>query len=484
MGLKTLKTTTLLLAVLALAPAAASASPNQLALFQDDDTLIDRGDGPREALLDELSGLGVDAIKIQLNWAQVAPAGKRRPAGFDATDPSQYSWGKYDAVVSAAQSRGMRMLVTLAGPAPGWATTGTKRDSLGVNRPSAREYGRFAEAAGKHFTNVDTWSFWNEPNHHGFLYPQATRSRVPAAPHIYRSLVRAGVAGLGRAGHASDTILFGELLPIGKARHFRKNNMKPLEFLREFFCVDSSWRPFRGRAAKLRGCNRYKKLTGVSGFAYHPYTRSGGPRIKEGSSDDATIGALSRVTKTLDIARRHKRIGGGRLPIWNTEFGFQSDPPDIFAAKLKRIPSFLSESEWMTYRNRRVASYSQYTMSDTPLAGSGDAFSTWQAGLRFANGKAKPGVYESYRLPLFVRLLGPSAVEVWGDARPGGAGATVQVEQRSGRRGAFKPLGGPVTVSNVRGYFLQRYRISHASRRTFRFTSGGHTSRATKAAVR
>jgi hypothetical protein len=483
MGLKTLKITLLLCAVLALIPAAASASRNQLALFQDDDLLLDHGDASRESLLDEVSGLGVDAIKVQLNWSQVAPTGRHKPSGFDATDPAQYSWGKYDALVRAAQSRGIRMLVTLAGPAPGWATTGTRRDTVGVNRPSAREYGRFAEAAGEHFTDVDTWSFWNEPNHHGFLYPQATRSRVPAAPHIYRSLVRAGVAGLDRAGHRGDTILFGELLPIGKARHFRKNNMKPLEFLREFFCVDSRWRPFRGRAAKARGCNRYKRLTGVTGFAYHPYTRSGGPRIKEGSRDDATIGALDRVTKTLDIARRHHRIGGRPLPVWNTEFGFQSDPPDAFAAKLRRIPGFLSESEWMSYRNRRVASYSQYTMTDTPLASRGDLFGTWQAGLRFASGRAKPGVYASYRLPLFVRLLGPSAVEVWGDARPDGAGATVQVEQRLGR-GAFKPLGGPVTVRNVRGYFLQRYRISKASRRSFRFASGGHTSRTTKAAVR
>jgi hypothetical protein len=37
--------------------------------------------------------------------------------------------------------------------------------------------------------------------------------------------------------------------------------------------------------------------------------------------------------------------------------------------------------------------------------------------------------------------------------RPGGAGTTVQIYQR-GRKGAFKPLGGPMTVRNLRGYFV------------------------------
>ena len=92
-------------------------------------------------------------------------------------------------------------------------------------------------------------------------------------------------------------------------------------------------------------------------------------------------------------------------------------------------------------------------------------------------------MYEAYRLPLFVRQLGPSAVEVWGAARPGGAGSIVQVEQRLGRR-RFSNLGRPITVSNVRGYFKARFRIRKASRRKFRFRSGGFTRRIARAAVR
>jgi hypothetical protein len=93
--------------------------------------------------------------------------------------------------------------------------------------------------------------------------------------------------------------------------------------------------------------------------------------------------------------------------------------------------------------------------------------SDWQSGLRFVNGTPKPGVYEAYRLPIFVRLLGPSAVEVLGDARPGGAGAVVQVQQSL--RGSFKNLGAPISVRNQRGYFVAKFRISSASKRRYRF---------------
>ena len=113
------------------------------------------------------------------------------------------------------------------------------------------------------------------------------------------------------------------------------------------------------------------------------------------------------------------------------------------------MPSFWSLSElWFSYSNRRVKTISQYTMDDQ--AGS---TSLWQSGLRFANGALKSDIYANYRLPILVRQLGPGAVEVRGAARPGGAGSTVQIYQR-GRKGPFKPLGGPIGVRNVRGYFV------------------------------
>jgi hypothetical protein len=477
---------TTLLCLLALAglPAAASASSGQLALLQDDRELLLRGASVRDATLDEARALGVDAIKFELPWSAVAPKGKSKPNGFDGSNPAAYGsgWDAYAALVSAAQARGFRVMIAIGPPVPGWATA-RRGDRVGVDRPSASEFGRFAEAAGRRFPGVDLWALWNEPNHPRFLFPQATAGRIPRAPHLYRALVRAAADGLAASGHAGNTILFGELLPIGKSRLFRKNTMKPLLFLREFFCLDSHWRRFTGRAARARGCSRYRPVSGVNGFAYHPYTRPNGPRGREPTRDDATIRSIPRITRALDLARRSGRIRGGKLSVWDTEFGFQSNPPDPFQTRLSRIPAFLAESEWISYRNPRVASYSQYTMVDTPVGNRGDLFGTWQGGLRFASGRQKPGVYESFRLPLFVRLLGPGAVEVWGDARPGGGGSVVQVQQRQGR-GSFSDLGGPFAVSNARGYFRVRFRIAQAAKRSFRFVSQGLTSRTARPVVR
>jgi hypothetical protein len=474
------------LAVLALTalPTVAAASWSQHAVFQDDHNLLERGDAARERTLDELRGLGVDVIKAQLSWSEVAPRGRSRPANFVPADPAQYpGWARYDALVRDVQARGMSVMLALSPPYPGWATA-RRGDRVGVDRPSPRAFGSFAEAAGRHFPTVDIWTIGNEPNHPGYLYPQATRRRVPFAPHRYRALVRESVAGLGRSGHADDTILFGELLPIGKSRYFRKNTIKPLRFIREFFCLDSSWRALGGRAARLRGCQRFRPITGVTGFAYHPYTRPNGPRGREPSNDDATIRSYGRITRALDIARARGRIKGPRLPIWNTEFGFQSNPPDRFQTRLSRIPGFMAESElWLSVRNERVASFSQYTMTDTPVRRSGDVFGTWQGGLRFDDGRPKRGVYDGYRLPIFVRLLGPRAVEVWGAARPGGAGAVVQVQERPAG-GEFSNLGAPLTVENARGYFRARFEISRAAQRRYRFVYDGQESRAAKAATR
>jgi hypothetical protein len=455
----TLPTTSFALALvgLSLLPSAAAASPNQYALFQDDALLVEHGAAQRTATLNEVRNLGVDMIKVQLNWASAAPRGRRKPSGFDATDPSEYpGWAGYDAVLADAKARGLKVMFALAPPAPGWATRGTRRDRAGVNRPDALEFGRFAEAAARRFPGVDVWTIWNEPNHPGHLYPQSVNGQ-PVAPRLYHALVQAAARGLKRGGVGHDPVLFGELLPIGKSSTGPKRNLKPLRFLRAFFSAG-------------------KRLTGVDGFAYHPYTRPAGPFLLEPSPDDATIRSYGRVGHVLDSARARGRVAGKRLPIWNTEFGFQTNPPDPFiGAPIARVPYFWSVSElWFSYPNRRIKSISQYTMNDTP-----GGPSLWQSGLRFANGTPKTNIYNNFRLPILVRQLGPGAVEVRGDARPGGAGSVVQVQQR-GRHGGFKDLGGPIQVRNVRGYFTARYRISKAARRNFRFLSGGLTSLAVK----
>jgi hypothetical protein len=493
--------TLLLLALLAF-PGAAAASSTQLTIAQDDRRLVYSGEGQRAHTLGELDRLGVDVVKVHVYWSEVAPTGTRRPAGFEGWKVEDYrdeAFHRHDDLIRRATALGMRVLVSPTAPAPGWATA-KRGDRAGVWKPSAREFGRFvrslatrwdgrhADAAGNPLPRVDMWSIWNEPNHPLFLQPLGSSSQRRAlAPHLYRDLLRHAVSGLRLTGHANDTILFGELLPIGHSRFGSRNTIKPVTFIRELFCLDARWRPYRGSAARARNCDGFRRLGGVSGFGYHPYTRPSGPWTREPSSADATIRSLGRISGALDRAASRGRVRRG-LGIWNTEFGFQSDPPDpYFGARLSRIPTWLNESELISFANARVKSWSQYALIDDPLrAGRGrERYSGFQTGLYFSDGRRKNAVYDAWRVPLVVRLRGRTTIEAWGAVRPeGSVGRTVELQQRLGG-GGYRTLR-TLAIGNPRGYVRVRVRLSRPDDRVYRLvyrTPEGATltSRSTRA---
>src|SRR3954468_14708703 len=464
----------LLLCVAALAalPTYASARKTQLSVIQDDARVIASDGNTRNATLDEMRGLGADVVKISISWRALAGAG--RPSNPD--DPNAYppaKWAPYDAAIQGAAARGLTVFLNVSGPAPGWAV-GRRSTPAGAYRPNAGAFGHFARAVGTRYSGsfaglprVSMWSVWNEPNLPVFLLPQrsSTSSHYPVSPTLYRNLYRAAYAGLAGSGHGRDTILLGELLPVGKSSHTTRSSIRPLEFLRELACVDRHYHAYRGASAKARGCKGYKALP-LSGIAYHPYALAGGPTKRPPSSDDATIGTLSRVTKVVDRLRARHRFGGpSRLPLWLTEFGVQTDPPDyLFGAPLKRVPTYLGMSERLAMRNRRVYSYSQYPLYDDRTT------SGFQSGLHFYSGKAKPGIYQEYKLPIFVRRTGRSSVEFWGGVRAAAGGGSVTLYSRVGKKGAFKKL--KTAKLGPRGYFDVRTRASSASKRQYKFGFG------------
>lgn len=473
----------LTLAVLALLASLSSATPasansTQPTILQDDPQLVYGGDARRDKRLDELKSLGVDIVKARASWRVLAPGGKRKPSGFDGSNPASYSssqWAPYDAFVQGATARGLRVMFQLGGTGPDWATG---RSS--VDRPNAGEFRKFVQAVGTRYSGsynglprVSIYTAWNEPNLLGWLSPQVSGG-VPQSPRIYRGLLNAAAAGLSASGHGSDQLLLGELLPFSRSARSSTKKIRPLAFLRELACVDSRYRAFKGKAAKRRGCIGFKPLPGT-GLAYHPYTLAGGPTVPTPHPDDASIAQLGRVTKTLDRLRSKGRLRKSRMPIWLTEFGFQSDPPDPFATPIGKIPGFMGQSEYIAFKNGRVVSYSQYPLVDD--AGKREGF---QSGIRFHSGKAKPGVFLAFQRPFYARKVG-ARVELFGGVRSAGGG-TVQLQTRPGKKGKWKSLGS--ATLNSRGYFDKRVKVTAVSKRYFRFIGSGMASRAAKAATR
>jgi hypothetical protein len=484
------------LAAAAIAPATADASRTQLTMMEDSTQLLTHGDEARNFALDEFKALHTDVVKIRVEWRDLAPdpVSRVRPPNFDATDPAAYPagvWDELDAAVRGVVARGMRPFLMVGPPAPDWATAAPPKKYVGVWKTKPADYGQFVRAIGRRYSGayerlprVAMWSVWNEPNHPQFIQPLSERKRgkmVPTAADQYRQLYVAATDAFAATGHGRDTILFGELLPIGQSKLGTLNTIKPLLWLREFFCLDDNYRPFRGSAARVRGCSRFPKIV-TSGFAIHPYTKPVGPRYHLPSPDDATIGQIGRIESALDRIAKTRRVRKG-LPIYSTEFGIQTDPPDCvgFGAPIDRQAAILNEAEYDSYVSRRVKTYSQYLLIDDPILtqfdpGTNERYGRYQTGLlwgpnavrcespgvSFTYGMPKQPTFNAFETPLYVRKLSRNrGVQVFGRARPRGRDPQPIEILRSGR---------VVRVVTAKGYFLTTLRGSSKGKWQLRWT--------------
>ena len=526
---------TLLLA-LAL-PAAAQAATRQLRIFQDDRMLVYSGPLVRAAVLDQAKQMGVDVIRVQFVWRNIALSRPGHPS-----DPAAYgtAWANWDSLVIEARKRGMKVLATVTGPAPTWEAGATDRYYTGSRYPDARAFGRFVEAVGRRYSGrakaaltargvpsftargvpsltarsvpsltarssqltlpalqcapippliscdpsgnpvigagpetgggsqpppppppgggtgdqspppppgsgvptpptppgttlprIDMWSLYNEPNHPLFVSPQR-RGGILTSPSIYRALYRAGWRALARTGHRRDTILIGEVLPIGSNQSRETSTTSPLAFARELFCLN-------GTGRRHPGCGGRFAPLHASGWALHPYYRKTGPFSRPPGRDDLTPASVVKLRALLRAAAAKHRLSGPAL-LWDTENGSQTRPPDPKGASLSGQARFINEAEYLAWRTPYMRSFSQYLLTDEQPVWA------FQSGLFFENGTPKPAL-SAYRLPIYVTKDGRGAV-VWGRIPPGGE-RLVTIDPSRGADVA-------VHVTSAGGYFTKR----------------------------
>ncbi|WP_205695800.1 cellulase family glycosylhydrolase [Conexibacter sp. SYSU D00693] len=451
------KSLLLALALLAALPAGAQAAKSQITTFEAPRDLLDASQRPKA--LDELESLGVKHLRVVLYWKNVAPSPDARvKPDFDELDPSSYSWGQYDELLTAAKDRGWSVLLTVSGPVPRWATNGAKDTTT---RPSPNEFRMFMTAVAARFGDrVAQWSIWNEPNHPQFLQPQYDSKKRPLSPKVYRGLYAAALRGLDDAGDAKP-VLIAETAPIGTGK-----DVAPLTFLRGVLCLNAKYR-------KTGGCGRLR----IDGWSHHAYTRKAGPYFVPDGPNDVTIGVLGRLTKALDRAANAGVVKKG-LPIHLTEFGIQSEPDPFAGVSFQRQAEYRSISEQIAYDNPRVRSFSQYLLrDDAPVAGASRLarYGGFESGLRSSSGKAKPAL-DGFRLPLVASRASKrsSKVRLWGLVRPGEGTRTVELQVRSGS-GSWRRLA--TVTSNARGYFSfgTRYAKGRQWRVRWQEAGGGAT---------
>jgi hypothetical protein len=418
-------------------PSPAVASVDQTTVLDPTPQLLN-GAGParRGDILDRLQALGVDSMRVQVQWRLLAPAADRsdRPEGFDGSDPGDYpaqAFEVLDSVVRGAKARGMQPLLTPTGPIPDWASS-SGRGSL--YDPDPDEFEDFVRALGERYDGtcvpprcatgaagealpaVEQWAIWNEPNLKTFLRPQRDGDGRTVSGRIYRSLFLAAQRALASSGHARDLLLIGETAPSRGS-----NSTAPLRFLRQVFCLDRSYEP-------LRDC----EPIAADGWSHHPYN----PHIppwQPPRPDHPSIVSIGSIDKLVTALRRSFDTGATvrRLPVFVTEYGVESHPQGGFGVSPQRQAEYLGIAEYLLYRNPWVDAFAQYLLDDDSNP---RRLLSFQTGLRFANGFPKPS-YDAFGITLVARQLKRGGVRLWGHVRPGAGPYQVRIRFRDGDSG-------------------------------------------------
>jgi hypothetical protein len=374
---KGVATLVLLLALLSgLASAGrAAASPNAAFGIQDDAWLA-YGQGSVTQRVATLQSLGVRLARFTLRWDKIAPS---RPA--DPRNPSDpaYAWGVYDEVLRALHAHGITALVTLYG-SPRWAGGGAPNALPRIG------FGDFAYAAAKRFPWVRMWTVWNEPNGRTFS--------LPVSPSLYvQRVLNPAYVQLHRASRA-NIVAGGVTSPRATP-----SGMSPLAFMQGM------------KAAHAR----------LDAYAQNPYPVSRGETPFRSTCSHCTVMTMANLSQVrADVTRYF----GSRVPLWLTEYGYQTNPPDrLLGVSYALQARYIGEAALHVWEQPGANVLIQFLVRDEPSLGG------WQSGLLTAEGAQKPS-YHAFSLPLAEVSRHGSSVVLWGQVRPG-SGARPYVLQRS-----------------------------------------------------
>jgi hypothetical protein len=511
---RTLLAGAVILCALACSPARALASSTLETTLMDDQALIYSSPGVVQQTLQQAAAIGIDRIKVSMVWYIVAPdpTSTGRP-GFNAADPNSYpqgAWDRYDQIVRLAQQLGLKIYFQIDPPAPRWAIPPGEplQDQRVGWAPSANEFEQFVEAVGRRYSGtfrppsesqggggnqscflgfcsgggsspppppgsplprVSYWSIWNEPNLPGWLNPWYDGSEL-LEPPIYRALLNAAWDGLASTGHstATDTFLVGEVANSGQ--------QPPIPFMRALYCVDARDRYLTGSAASHFGCPSGSRadfvrsnpaLFGASGVAHHPYGFNDPPDRPYPLKGWITMFNLDKLERVINgIFASYGRLPRGGVPMYLTEYGYESNPPNPFVRNSAvQQAVWLNEAEYMAWRDPYVRSLNQFELADSApnRAQQAGSYAYWaasfQTGLEFEDGQPKPSFF-AFRIPIWVPRAHRHHVVIWGQLRPANHSQVQYAVIQYARRGApaFRQLRVVPTV-NPEGFVFTRVTI-------------------------
>jgi hypothetical protein len=207
----------------------------------------------------------------------------------------------------------------------------------------------------------------------------------------------------------------------------------------------------------------------------------------QSTADYASLGFIGRLEHGLDRAQRAygSRL---RLPIYNTEFGYITDPPKHPRAPAKcgktypwvsqsTAAYYLNWAEYISWRDPRIRSFMQYLLRDPLKPACSNNYGGFASGLLTWTGAHKPS-YQAWRLPLYLPVTSTRrgrALEVWGCVRPahfamleGFGTQTAQIQYGPGSNppnGAFTTAK-TITITNLDNCYFDT-RVAFPGRGTY-----------------
>jgi hypothetical protein len=311
-----------MLALAAGAVASPARASSQVQFGIQDDAWLEYGPGTLERRLATFRSLGVPLVRYTLRWNEIA---KRRPR--DATVPGDraYDWRRQDRILRGLRRHGLTPVVTLVGT-PAWANGG-RGPAFAPPRP--RDFRRFATAAARRYPWVRHWLIWNEPNKRLWLRP--TRSKI-----YVQHLLNPGYDGI-KAVLPRALVGGGATGPKGGA-----GGVSPTAWVRGMWAAGARF----------------------DAYAHHPYPSSPAETPSSGGCRNCPFITMATIRKLLILVKR----SWGSKPVWLTEYGYQTNPPDtLLGVTLKRQATNLSLAAMRAWRLPRVTMLIQYLYKDEPI---------------------------------------------------------------------------------------------------------------------
>jgi hypothetical protein len=340
--------------------------------------------GPVDTTFSLFKQLHVQEVRLNLYWGGPYGVAKKRPAS--ATNPADpaYDWDLYDRAVQYANQYGTKVVFSIVGT-PSWANGGKPPNVAPSNAADLQRFalaaatrysGAFLDAEGKTVPAVRLWLAWNEPNNPIFLAPQYRRVAGKwqiASAAAYAKICRAIYDGVHGTFLAGEKVACGVTAPRGNNNpNSSRPSVSPLAFL---------------RAVKAAG------LVTFDAWAHHPYYA--GPTdqpttvpvtAKGAPATAVTLGNISDLIRLVTQLYGNKRI-------WITEYGYQTNPPDVlYGVSYAKQAAYLTQAFAIARKNPRIDMMLWFLLRDDPN------LSGWQSGLMTVRGAKKPSFFSFMKM--------------------------------------------------------------------------------------